>query len=79
MKNKKGQEIGLGIGIFVVVLFVGFVLLVMGFDKVEANHMGVKVRLGEITGTMDAGIQWTGVLTSTKQYDMRIRQVKVDM
>ena len=79
MKNKKGQEIGLGIGIFFVVLLVGFIILVMGFDKVEANHMGVKVRLGEITGNMDAGIQWTGVLTSTKQYDMRIRQVKVDM
>ena len=79
MKNKKGQEVGLGIGIFVVVLFVGFVLLVMGFDKVEANHMGVKVRLGEITGTMDAGLQWTGILTSTKQYDMRIRQAKVEM
>lgn len=79
MINKKGQMEGLIGTIFAIVIIAGAILLFMGFDKVEANHMGVKVRLGEITGTMNPGIQWTGILTSTKQYDMRIRQIKVDM
>lgn len=77
--NSKGQARTVAFLAFVIIVFGGFILLVMGFDKVEANHMGVKVRLGEITGTMNPGLEWTGILTSTKQYDMRIRQAKVDM
>ena len=79
MKQKKGQAMGIAATAFVVVVLFGAIILGMGFDKVEANHMGVMVRLGEVTGTMNSGIQWTGILTSTKQYDMRIRQTKVEM
>jgi len=78
MKTKKGQ-VDVFSFVFVVVFIVGVIILTLGFDKVEPNHLGVKVRLGEIVGTMNPGIQWTGILTSTKVYNMRIRQAKVDM
>lgn len=63
------------IAIFIGVIFV----LLAGFDKVEPNHLGVKVKLGKMIGTMDSGIQWTGMFTTVHQYDMRIRQTTVNM
>ena len=62
--------------------FVGFVLMIVmfaGFDSVDANHLGVRVRLGKIEGIMDPGTQWTGLFTDVHQYDMRIRQEQVEM
>lgn len=74
--NKKGA---LGAIITVVLIALAFVFLLAGFDKVEANHLGVKVRLGQITGTMEPGYEWTGPLTDVYQYDMRIRKAQVQM
>lgn len=64
---------------FFVILSVGLFVMFAGFDTVDANHLGVKVRLGKMAGIMEPGMQWTGVLTTVHQYDMRIRQVRVDM
>lgn len=78
LNEKKGQEVMWGviaIAVAIGILFVG----IAGFDRVDANHLGVKVRLGEIKGTMDPGLEWTGVFTNVHQYDMRIRKEKVDM
>lgn len=77
--DKKGQEFGIAVVIFFIVLGVGIIVAFLGFDQVTANHLGVKVRLGQVTGTMGAGVQWTGILTGVEQYDMRIRQAKVEM
>lgn len=80
--NKKGEfsdSIPLFGGIFVVVFMLCVIGAFMGFDQVDANHRGVMVKFGQIQGVMEAGIQWTGIFTSTYEYDLRIRQVKVDM
>lgn len=72
----RAEVIGvLAIMVFVVALFVGL----SGFDKVEANHLGVKVRLGEVIGHMDAGMQWTGMFVQVHQYDLRLRKEVIDL
>lgn len=78
-QGNKAQEIGIAVVIFVIIMVVGIIFAFLGFDQVVANHLGVKVRLGQVTGTMEAGVQWTGLLTHVEQYDMRIRQAKVEM
>lgn len=78
-KNKKSQ---VGLAWAMISLVVGTAIIfcaILGFDSVDANHLGVMIRLGKIQGTMDSGIKWTGILTHTEQYDMRIRKSKVDM
>lgn len=77
--NKKAQAMGIIGAVFVIAVIVGLFFLFSGFDSVDANHLGVKVRLGKITGTMEPGWEWTGLFTNVYQYDMRIRKVKVDM
>jgi regulator of protease activity HflC (stomatin/prohibitin superfamily) len=66
-------------GVFFVALIIGGFILVAGFDTVDASHIGVKNRFGQITGTMLPGMQWTGVFTHVEQYDLRIRTMTVDM
>ena len=52
------------IGVSAIILAViGLIVIFSGFDTVDANHMGVKVRLGKITGVQNPGIQWTGLFT----------------
>jgi regulator of protease activity HflC (stomatin/prohibitin superfamily) len=77
MKGNKGQ-FEIGAALIVLVIATIFVLFI-GFDSVDASHLGVMVRLGQITGTMEPGIRWTGMLTHVYEYDMRIRKVQVDM
>jgi regulator of protease activity HflC (stomatin/prohibitin superfamily) len=77
-KNKKAQA-EFALILFGVILVVGFIALMLGFDTVEANHRAVKVSFGQITGEMNPGTQWTGLFTSVVPYDMRIRQLTVTM
>lgn len=78
--NKKGNEGLAALGILIMILtIVGIIIAATGFDKVEANHLGVKVRLGQITGTMQPGLQWTGPLTHVYEYSMKIRKLQVVM
>lgn len=77
--NKKGQtdmQIGI-VSLFIFLVIAGIIVLVLGFDKVDANHLGVKVKLGEVTGVQHAGIKWTGLLTDVKQYDLRLRKATI--
>lgn len=77
--NKKGQA-GIMVGVLAVIGFIAIIIVLMlGYDSVDANHLGVMVNLGKITGTMEPGVQWTGVFTHVYQYDMRMRKEKVDM
>ena len=75
MENKKGN-----IEIVIGVLFVSvIIILIAGFDTVDANHKGVMVELGKLKGTMNSGIQWTGIFTTTYQYDLRLKKIQVSM
>lgn len=67
------------LGVFITVLIIGLIIGIAGFDKVDASHRGVKVKLGKITGTMEPGLEWTGLLTDVHQYDLRTRKMTVDM
>jgi regulator of protease activity HflC (stomatin/prohibitin superfamily) len=73
------HKVGVGIAVFVVLFIIAIIVTMMGFDTVDANHIGVKIRFGEILGTMSAGMQWTGMFTHVEQYDMRMRKLVVDM
>jgi len=81
MKGKKGQDLAIGgvFAIFVILAVGGLIILLMGFDSVEANHLGVKVAWGQITGTMQPSTQWTGLWTHVEQYDMRIRKASIEL
>lgn len=75
--NKKGNYTWPVIAIVVVI--VALIVAAAGFDTVDANHLGVKVKLGRIIGTMEPGLEWTGLMTQVYQYDLRIRKAKVNM
>lgn len=80
-KNKKAQDlqIGIGVGLFLFLFIGGLIVLMLGIDTVEANHLGVKVRWGQIIGVMQPSTQWTGLFTQVVQYDMRIRKASIDL
>jgi len=77
MAGRKGQYFGVTVGVvvFIIAVIVGF----SGFDTVEASHLGVKVRLSQVTGVQEAGMQWTGPLTDVVQYDLRTRKETVEL
>lgn len=79
--DRKGQgEKIVIVGVILVVLFFGaLIFFFLGFDTVDANHIGVKIRFGNILGTMTSGMQYTGVFTHVEEYDMRTRKIVVDM
>ena len=79
MMNKKAQNMPIMGTVFIFVFIIGIFVCTAGFDQVDANHRGVMVKFGQVQGVMDAGIRWTGVFTKTHEYDLRIRQVKVEM
>ena len=80
-ESQKGQfEWGIGLGGLAVVALIGAALVFMlGFDAVDASHEGVMIRFGQITGTMDPGMRWTGLFTHVEQYDLRTRKVVIDL
>lgn len=61
--------------ILVIAVVVGF----MGFDKVDASHIGVKNQFGVIKGSMQPGMMWTGLFVHVEQYDLRMRKMDIDM
>jgi len=79
MKDKNGQAGAWGIGVFIVIVIVGIIIAITGFDRVDASHQGVMVRFGEIKGTMEPGLKWTGIFTHVYQYDLRVRSSNVEM
>lgn len=79
MKNKKGQAITIVLILLIIFSTLGFVAIRLGVDMVDANHLGVKVRLGKLIGVMKPGLEWTGLFTQVYQYDLRIRKQAVDL
>lgn len=79
--NRKGQDFLVGtIAVIFVIAVVGvFIALLMGFDKVEANHLGVQVKFGQIVGVQEPSLQWTGLWTDVYQYDMRTRKAEIEL
>jgi len=67
--------------VFVVmaVILIGLGILMLGFDTVDASHMGVKNRFGVILGLQQPGMQWTGLFTHVEQYDLRMQKMTVEM
>jgi len=57
----------------------GVLVMLLGFDKVEANKLGVQVRYGQIIGVQEPSLKWTGLFTQVYQYDMRVRQAEIEM
>jgi len=81
MKGKKGQDVLLGgiVVVFIIAVVIGLVVLMLGFDKVEANHLGVQVKFGQIVGVQQPSLKWTGLFTDVYQYDMRTRQAEIEL
>ena len=80
MKLRKGQsKLWIGIPVFFVIFIIAIIVMFLGFDIVDANHLGVMVQLGTIKGIMENGIKYTGIFTHVEQYDLRTRKVVVDM
>lgn len=81
--NKKGQGAVIGGAIIVILLLSLFLMLgaavvySAGWDRVDANQIGVKKRLGEVVGIMNPGVEYTGFFTDVITYSTLIR--KVDM
>lgn len=63
---------------FVIVIGTG-VTLMLGYDVVDASHLGVMNRFGQLLGTMTPGMRWTGLFTHVEQYDLRMRTMTVDL
>jgi hypothetical protein len=70
--------IGAGV-VFVIVVIAGIIFCMLGFDYVDASHLGVMNQMGTIKGVMSPGIRWTGLFTHVYTYDMRLRKVHVEM
>jgi prohibitin 2 len=77
--NKKGQEMALSVGLIIfIVVFIGvLIVFFLGYDTVQPSHMGVMVRFGNILGTMDPGMKWTGLFTDVFSYDLRTRKAEI--
>ena len=79
MNNKKAQAEVFFI-ILAVVLLIGFFIVVAGLDYVPAGNIGVKERIGVINPTpWGPGIQWTGILTSTVDFNTRVQLKNYDV
>ena len=77
VKGNAALGAGAAIAIGIIILIAG--ALAMGFDTVDASHKGVKVKFGKVIGTMDAGIQWTGLFVDVFQYNLRTRKLQIEM
>jgi regulator of protease activity HflC (stomatin/prohibitin superfamily) len=74
---KKGQ--GGFLAVFGLLFVLALLVYMLGFDTVNASHIGVKDQFGQIQGTMMPGMQWTGLFVHVEQYDLKTRKATVDM
>ena len=82
MKNSKGQSapaIAMFGSLFVILVFVGFIAILVGVDTVPASHYGVMEQFGKIKGVQEPGMKWTGIFTSVEKYDLRTNKVVVNL
>ena len=73
----KGQ--GAFLSLVMILMIIGFIVLMIGFDTVDASHIGVKNKFGVLHGTMQPGMAWTGMFMDVYSYDLRMRQMHIEM
>jgi len=66
-------------GIFIFLALAGLIGVTLAYDVVDASHIGVKNRFGKIHGTMQPGLEYTGLFTHVEQYDLRVQKMTVEM
>lgn len=79
MKRNKKAQVGVVIGIAGAAFAILVIILLLGFDTVDASHIGVKNKFGVIQGTMQPGMAWTGLFVHVEQYDLRMQKMTVEM
>jgi len=67
------------LGIFGIVFVLAILFIFLSVDVVDASHQGVMVKFGEVKGTMNPGMKWTGLFVQVHQYDLRVRKANVEM
>lgn len=77
--DRRGQTAIIGAIVFGVVLIIALIVVVTGFDIVDPSHIGVKIRFGQVLGTMESGMQWTGMFTDVVPYDLRTRKEVIQL
>ena len=71
-------------GLGVVAFIIAILVMTLGFDYVPAGYAGVTDRFGEVgvapwgPAVGNSGIKWTGIFTSTVDFDCRIQRVDYD-
>lgn len=77
--NKKGVAGGIAVAALLIIFVGSIIICLAGFDVVNASHVGVKNRFGVLHGTMTPGMAWTGLFMHVEQYNLRMRQMTVEM
>jgi regulator of protease activity HflC (stomatin/prohibitin superfamily) len=73
------NSVGIFAGVFFVILLIGIIILIMGFDTVKAGHVGVTNTFGEVGAVaLEPGIHWTGLTTSTIEVDVRNLKIEYE-
>ena len=60
------------------ILIVCVIVLFLGFDKVDADKVGVKDRFGVVLGPMSSGLEWTGLFVSVTEYPLTVQKISLD-
>lgn len=77
--NRKGQELGTGILIFLLILGISIIVSIIGFDYVTAGTVGVKDDLGNVDPIpLQPGVYWTGMTTHTENMNTRVQLAQYD-
>lgn len=66
-----------GIGAIALVV-IGIIVLFLGFDKVDADKVGVMDRFGVVLGTMPSGLRWTGLFVGVTEYPLTVQKMSLD-
>lgn len=79
--NRKGQgEMAVAFVVIVVVIgIISFFYFTMTHDMVDANHIGVMNKFGDVQGTIGEGLHNTGFFMEVIQYDKRLRKLEIAM
>lgn len=73
------DKLYVGFAIFAIIMIGAIIFVAAGLDTVDASQKGVKVKFGEVQGTMDPGMQWTGLFVDVHTYDLRIRDMGINL
>lgn len=74
---KEERMLKLGIGGIALLLIIVLVLF-LGFDKVDADKVGVMDRFGVVLGPMSSGLKWTGFFVGVTSYPLTIQKISLD-